>query len=141
MCIRDRIEAFYKKSEKFNVSLNYNYTDTYDGADCDDPNVGSTSCIDESMVRVPRHSSNVNLSYKTKNNLKNILSLKYNGEVRDYGNGNNSFADVILDEYLAPTLQVSYDREYYADLDGMRITIDQNIQYYGLCLHLSLIHI
>ena len=22
------IEAFYKKSEKFNVSLNYNYTDT-----------------------------------------------------------------------------------------------------------------
>lgn len=45
---------------------------------------------------------------------------------------------VILDEYLAPTLQVSYDREYYADLDGIRITIDQNIQYYGLCLHQKL---
>ena len=85
------LEALYKKSEKFNVSLNYNYTDTHDGADCDDPNVGSKSCIDQSMVRVPRHSSNVIFGYKTKNNLKNILSLKYNGEVRDYGNANNSF--------------------------------------------------
>ncbi len=117
------IEAFYKKSEKFNISLNYNYTDTHDGADCDDPNVGSTSCIDESMVRVPRHSSNINLSLKTKSNLKNILSLKYNGEVRDYGNGNNSFSDVILEDYFIVDYSLKYDLlnygEIYLDIDNV----------------------
>ena len=75
------LEALYKKSENFNISFNYNYTDTHDGADCDDPNVGSTSCIDQSMVRVPRHSSNINFSIETKNNLENFIYLKYNGEV------------------------------------------------------------
>ena len=117
------IEALYKKSEKFNVSLNYNYTDTHDGADCDDPNVGSGSCIDESMVRVPMHSSNVNLSLKTKNNLKNILSLKYNGEVRDYGNGNNSFKDVILDDFFTVDYSLKYDLlnygEFYMDINNV----------------------
>lgn len=38
---------------------------------------------------------------------------------------------VIFDEHLTPTLQVSYDRNYYEDLDGVRITIDQNIKFYG----------
>ena len=41
------IDVIFNKSKNFNVSLNYNYSDTYDGADCDDPNVGSTSCIDK----------------------------------------------------------------------------------------------
>ena len=80
--------------------MSYNYTDTYDGADCDDPNVGSGSCIDEAMVRVPRHASNIDFNLNTRNNFKNTLSFKYNGEVRDYGNANNSFKDVILDEYV-----------------------------------------
>ena len=94
------LEVLYRKSKNFNVSLSYNYTDTYDGADCDDPNVGSGSCIDEAMVRVPRHASNIDFNLNTRNNFKNTLSFKYNGEVRDYGNANNSFKDVILDEYV-----------------------------------------
>ena len=40
---------------------------------------------------------------------------------------------VIIDEDLMSTLQVSYDREYYEDLDGIRITIDQNIKFFGAC--------
>ena len=75
------------------------------------------------MVRVPRHSSNVNFSYKTKNDLKNILSLKYNGEVRDYGNGNNSFADVILDDYFTADYSLKYDLlnngEIYMDINNV----------------------
>ena len=75
------------------------------------------------MVRVPRHSSNVNLSYKTKNNLKNILTLKYNGEVRDYGNGNNSFANVILEDYFIVDYNLKYDLsnngEFYIDIDNV----------------------
>ena len=103
------IEGVYKKSKNFNLSFNYNYSDTHDGADCDDPNVGSGSCIDESMVRVPRHSSNISLYFNTKNNFKNILSLKYSGEVRDYGNANNSFKDVILDDYFLANYNLKYD--------------------------------
>ena len=61
------------------------------------------------MVRVPRHSSNLNFNLKTKNNFKNILSLKYNGEVRDYGNANNSFKDVILDEFFTADYRLKYD--------------------------------
>ena len=68
------------------------------------------------MVRVPRHSSNVNLNFKTKNNLKNSLSLKYNGEVRDYGNGNNSFADVILDDYFIVDYSLKYDLLNYGKI-------------------------
>lgn len=38
---------------------------------------------------------------------------------------------VIMDTHLTPTLQVCYDREYYEDLNGVRITIDQNISFFG----------
>ncbi len=117
------IEALYKRSEKFNVSFNYNYTDTHDGADCDDPDVGSTSCIDQSMVRVPRHSSNINFSLETKNNLKHFIYFKYNGEVRDYGNPNNSFKDVILDEYVTVDYSLKYNLlnngEIYMDINNL----------------------
>ena len=117
------IDALFKKSENFNISLNYNYSDTYDGADCDDPNVGSTSCIDQAMVRVPRHSANINFNLDTNGNFKNILSFKYSGEVRDYGNGNNSFADVILDEYFLVNYGLKYNflnnAVLYFDIDNV----------------------
>ena len=75
------------------------------------------------MVRVPRHSSNVNLSFKTKNNFINSLSLKYNGEVRDYGNGNNSFADVILDDYFIVDYSLKYNLlnygKIYVDINNL----------------------
>ena len=81
------------------MGLNYTYSDTYDGADCDNPDIG-TNCIDESMVRLPRHAVNSAIIYKTKNNLDNKLVIKYSGETRDYGNANNSWADQILDDYV-----------------------------------------
>jgi len=37
--------------------------------------------------------------------------------------------DVVLDEHLVPTLKVSYEREYYETHNGIRITIDQDIQF------------
>lgn len=37
--------------------------------------------------------------------------------------------DIIFDEHLVPTLQVNYEREYYETHDGIRITIDQDIQF------------
>ena len=100
------LSSLWKPSNKFNVSLNYSYTDTYDGADCDDPN---TSSIDCAMVRVPRHNLNSVINYKTKNQINNKFLIKYSGEVRDYGNTNNSFADVILTDYITLGYMVDYN--------------------------------
>ena len=103
------LETIYRPVKNFNISLNYNYSDTFDGADCDDPNVGTGSCIDESMVRVPRHLMSSKIIYETRNNFKNTLSLIYSDEVRDYGNANNSFRDVILDKYFLANFKSSYN--------------------------------
>jgi SPX domain protein involved in polyphosphate accumulation len=46
--------------------------------------------------------------------------------------------NVVFDEYLVPTLQVNYEREYYETHDGIRITIDQNIQFSDTQLHASI---
>ena len=75
------------------------------------------------MVRVPRHSSNIKFNFDTNRNFKNIISLKYSGETRDYGNGNNSFADVILDDYFLVNYGLKYNllnnAVLYFDVDNV----------------------
>jgi len=112
----------------FNIGLNYSYSDTHDGADCDDPDIG-TNCIDESMVRVPRHTVTSAIAYKTKNNLNNKLLIKYSGETRDYGNTNNSFADQILDDYIIFNYYADYKlyNEYNLYFSASNI-FDQNYE-------------
>ncbi len=123
------LEALYRKSKDFNISLYYNYNDTHDGADCDDPNVGSGSCIDEAMVRVPRHALSTIMTFKNDENLINILSLNYSGEVRDYGNANNGFKDVILDDHLTFGYKMNYNLNnnynIYFNIDNI---FDQNYE-------------
>ena len=60
------------------------------------------------MVRVPRHALTSAINYQTKNNINNKLFIKYSGETRDYGNTNNNFTDVILDDYIT----FGYKAEY-----------------------------
>ena len=38
--------------------------------------------------------------------------------------------NVIFDKYLFPSIQVSYEREYFETLGGLRITFDKNINYF-----------
>ena len=95
----------------FDIGLNYSYTDTYDGADCDNPDEGSTytvMSIDCAMVRVPRHSLISAINYKTKNNINNKLLIKYSGKTRDYGNINNSFVDQIIEDYIIVGYKANY---------------------------------
>ncbi len=94
------LSTLWKPKNNFNIGLNYNYNETYDGADCDDPDADSTKCIDFAMVRVPRHEITSAVNYKINENLSNKLIVRYSGERRDYGNGNNNYADVILDDYI-----------------------------------------
>ena len=46
--------------------------------------------------------------------------------------------NIIFNEHLVPTLQVNYEREYYETHDGIRITIDQDIQFSDAQLHTML---
>jgi len=121
--------SIWKPKKKFNLSLNYNYSDTYDGADCDDPNVGDGECIDDSMVRVPRHALSTIMTFKNNKNLINKLSINYSGEVRDYGNTNNGFSDVILDDYLTFGYKINYNLNnnynIYFNVDNI---FDQNYE-------------
>ena len=63
--------ANWKPKNNFGIKLNYNYNDTYDGADCDDPNLGSGKCLDEAMVRVPRHTISSAINFNNNEYLKN----------------------------------------------------------------------
>ena len=46
--------------------------------------------------------------------------------------------NVIFGQHLVPTLQVNYERKYYETHDGIRITIDQDIQFSDTQLHARL---
>jgi len=97
----------------YNVSLNYAYTDSYDGEDFDKPSKTVVSPIDEAAVLVPRHQISSSLK-KTIDNFKGLgdlnltLNTKWIGERRDYGNANTQayhnysagWHDVILGDYI-----------------------------------------
>ena len=103
----------FKLNEMFNFGFNYTYTQTYDGAEQDNPN---TSMIGSQMVRVPRNLVNLitNLKVPGYNDLDVTLRTKWSDEARDYGTGNvnrngASFADAELESYLVNDLSIRYN--------------------------------
>ncbi len=81
------------------------------------------------------------MGYKTtypissiKNNLKELSIDEITSKtIKDL-----SLNNVVFDDHLVPTLQVNYEREYYETHDGIRITIDQDIQFSDTQLHTTL---
>jgi len=124
------LSSLWKPINNFNIGLNYSYSDTYDGADCDNTNnTAGFDCIDKSMVRVPRHTLASVINYKTKNNIHNKFLIKYSGETRDYGNTNNSFADVILDDYITINYLANYKlNDIYKIYFSANNVFDQNYE-------------
>ena len=106
--------ANYKFNEILNFDLNYTYTQTYDGAEFDNPN---NSNINSQMVRVPRNLVNLTTKHKVPDykDLDIILRTKWSDKARDYGNGNANrngsatFADAELDSYLVNDLSIRYN--------------------------------
>jgi vitamin B12 transporter len=100
-------------SRGYNLSLNYAYTDSLDGEDCDNPGRTAKSPIDCQGVLVPKHQISSSLK-KTIDNFEGLgdlnltLNTKYVGERRDYGSVNtgtyhgyaSNFHDVILGDYI-----------------------------------------
>lgn len=89
-----------KLNDIYSLKHNQTFTLAYDGEDCDDPDRSSSSCKDSKYpVRVPKQSLTFEIA-RMQNNLSNKLQLNYKSSRRDYGNANNSFKDVILDDYF-----------------------------------------
>ena len=91
------ISSRYKLFKDTNLRINYAYINAYDGEDFDDPNY-SGGRIDTRPVRVPDNSLNIKLERQIAN-LNSIISYKFQSDVRDYGNTNNNFKDVILPSF------------------------------------------
>ena len=102
--------AKWKKNQKLNFDLNYTYTSSYDGAEQDDPNKNE-AYFDARLVRVPRHIVNLATNFKIPGyeDLDFTLKTKWSDNSRDYGNGNRTYQDESLDDYLVNDLSVKYN--------------------------------
>ena len=100
----------WKKSDKLNFDLNYTYTSTYDGAEQDDPDKNE-NYHDARLARVPRNIINLitNMKIPGYKNLDLSLSTKWSDDARDYGNGNRTWRDEKIDDYLVNDLSIKYN--------------------------------
>lgn len=109
-----------KINNSTNSRINYAYINSYDGEDCDDPNKISTVCsISSYPVRIPKHQLNASIEKRINSYLKSKINLKYVSSRRDYGNLNNSFNEVMLDDYI-------------------RIDLKNNMNFFGQNLYFSI---
>ncbi len=99
----------WKVLENLDLNLNYTYTSTYDGAEADDPNKNQ-SYTNSQMVRVPRNLINLQTKIKSSfdKNLLFVLNSKWSDTARDYGNGNRTFNDEMIDDYFVNDLSIKY---------------------------------
>jgi len=104
------LDSKWLKSDQLNFDLNYTYTSTYDGAEQDDPDMNQSYFMTQ-MVRVPRHLINLktNMKIPGQKNLDLSLNTKWSDDARDYGNGNRTWRDERLDDYLVNDLSIKYN--------------------------------
>ena len=100
----------WKKSDTLNFGLNYTLNSTYDGAEQDDPDMNQNFVTDD-LVRVPRQLINLQTNVKIPGykNLNLTLNTKWSDTARDYGNGNRTWVDEGLDDYLVNDLSIKYN--------------------------------
>ena len=100
----------WRALENLDFGLNYTYTSTYDGAEADDPN-RNQSYTNNQMVRVPRNLINLQTSFRPPNNenLSFVLNSKWSDTARDYGNGNRTYTDEMIDDYFVNDLSIKYN--------------------------------
>lgn len=119
----------WKKNNFINFNLNYTYTSSYDGAEADDPNRNGSFTNDQ-IVRVPRNLINLQTNFKIPE-LKNFdfsINTKWSDTARDYGNGNRTFNDERIDDYLVNDFNIKYTLWDYYNI-FFNITNVFNTQY------------
>ena len=99
------LSSNWEPTKDLSVDFGYTFTKSYDGSTCSNP---GDSCNDEMNVRVPKNVVSSTIVKKFNNNLIGTAQYKYVGERRDYGGSDNSFAQVILDDYSLINLYADY---------------------------------
>ena len=87
------------EKKKYTVGFDYTYTYSYDANTCYD-GCSIQDDIGDDKVRVPLNTFSSTIAHNTLPNLTNSLKIKFVDEMRDFGDGNNSFTDVVLDDYI-----------------------------------------
>lgn len=103
--------------------INYSFIKAYDGEDCDDPDKSSSTCsLSSYPVRVPKHQLFASIKKNFSNQINSEITFKYISSRRDYGNANNSYADVMLSEYIKFDLKNSFNifgKKFYFDINNL----------------------
>ena len=104
------LTSSFKFSDNLEFGMNYTYTSTYDGAEADDPN-RNQSYTNNQMVRVPRNLINFQTRFISPNddNLSFVLNSKWSDTARDYGNGNRTYNDEMIDDYFVNDILIKYN--------------------------------
>ena len=127
------------EDKKFDVGLNYTFTNSYDSNTCNSDIVNYRGCnltsskLGGSKVRVPINAFTSNISHNTLPNLKNSLQIKFVDEVREFGDSNNSFKDVILEDYTTVDFISNYSlfNTYNLSIQAKNIFDDNYEQAHG----------
>ena len=125
------------ENKKIGVSINYTFTDSFDANTCDieiDDCTLKGSKLATAKVRVPRHGLIASINHNTLPNMQNALSIKFVDETRDFGNTNNGFKDVVLDNYLTFDFSSSYKifenyKLYFNVINLFNEKYEQALQY------------
>ena len=102
------IASNWNPKSDLNIKFGYAFTDSYAGDVCDDPQPATGVCLDEMILRVPKHSINSSINKKITKKIDASMLLKFASERRDVGNANNSYLDVILSDYTTVDLLGNY---------------------------------
>ena len=94
------------QNSKVGFDLAYTFTDSYDSNTCSNDITSSRGCniksnkLGSAKVRVPRNILNTTFYYNPSSFFKNTIKFKFVDERRDFGDVNNDFKDIILDDYI-----------------------------------------
>ncbi|MDA8676826.1 TonB-dependent receptor [Candidatus Pelagibacter bacterium] len=95
--------------KKYGVDFDYTYTKSYDNNTCKAGGCHRKSSeLGTAKVQVPQNAFSSNIIHNTLPGLTNSVQIKFVDEVRSFGDGNNSFKDVILEDYTTINLRSNY---------------------------------
>jgi vitamin B12 transporter len=100
------LSSKWEPRKDLSINFGYTFTKSYDGSTCSNPN---DTCNDEMNVRIPKNAFSTSMVKKFNDDFMISLKSKYVGERRDYGGSDNSFKQVILDDYSLLDLFASYN--------------------------------
>jgi vitamin B12 transporter len=97
------------EGKKFGVDFDYTYTKSFDNNTCSAAGCHrKSSDLGTAKVQVPQNTFSSNITHNTLPGLTNSVQIKFVDEVRSFGDGNNSFKDVILEDYTTINLTSNY---------------------------------